>query len=112
MIFVLVFESVIICEVDEIDPLIKFTDDVAIKMKHMPIDEAGKIDGTKDFIKALSKSIEQVINGDEVINIDKSNDAELIKTISEWPSTITSKVRPWFDNLPRAYCDVEFTCTS
>ena len=103
-------ESVKISEVEDIDPLIKLTDDVAIKMKHMPIDEAGKIDGTKDFITALSKSISQVINGDEVVNIDKSNEAELVKTISDWPTTITSKIKPWFDNVPRAYCDVEFTC--
>jgi len=103
-------ESVAISEVEKIDPVIKLTDDVAIKMKHMPIDEAGKID-VKDIVEALSKSIEQVINGDEVVNIDKSNEAELRKTIAEWPSTITSKIRPWFENIPRAFCNVDFTCS-
>ena len=103
-------ESVKISEVENIDPLIKLTDDVAIKMKHMPIDEAGRID-VKDTVEALSKSIEQVINGDEVVNIDKSNEAELRKTIADWPTTITTKIRPWFENIPRAYCHVDFTCS-
>ena len=99
------------------DKKIPLTADTGLIMKYPSIDDYMDISNSTDseidkIFKLIIRSIETIYSGDEVFDASTHSEKELTDFIESLDSSQFIIVKDFFDNMPQASIDVEYTCTS
>ena len=98
-------------------PEIELTGDIGVKLGYPQLDTiqkyvtpGGKV-GTSDIFKMITDCIEYIWEGDEIYKAKDSTKKELNDFIESLSSEQFSKVRTYFESMPRLSHEITWTCT-
>jgi hypothetical protein len=99
---------------DDVDKLIKLTDDISIDLKWAKVDdklsEEDKKTETDTIINMIAKSIETIYSGEEIFAAKDSTKKELVEFVESLNNDQFSKIIEVLGKAPYLSYDVKFKC--
>lgn len=95
---------------EKIDPNIKLTDTVGIKLRPMQFRDAMKIQSDKDISGTIATVIESIYDSDNVYDIQSISKKELDAFIDSMNRKQLESIQKFIENQPRVQHIIEFDC--
>lgn len=98
---------------DRHSPRVKIQDDLMFEMKFPKEQLAAEVSNATDaMLEIVVASITRVYHGEEVIDVDPTDRADLRKLIESMSKDQFAKIQEFFDTMPKLSKTIEFTCGS
>mgnify|MGYP000377319038 CR=1 FL=1 len=101
----------------EVDGKIELTDTIGVKMNYPQIETAAKYAGTigvdmkaDNIFKLINECIEYIWDGEEIFKAKDSSKKELTEFIESLDTNQFTKIRDFFEGMPRLRHIVEWKC--
>lgn len=100
------------CTKSSKDPNIKLTDTIGVLMRYPTFETLktiSSIDEASQTLSLLASCIEQIYEGDDVYETSNYTRAEIEEFITSLGMKELTKVKDFFEDMPKVYVDVEYT---
>lgn len=100
------------CTQSSKDPNIKLTDTIGVLMRYPTFETLktiSSIDEASQTLSLLASCIEQIYEGDDVYETSNYTRAEIEEFITSLGMKELTKVKDFFEDMPKVYVDVEYT---
>lgn len=89
---------------------IKLNDDVTITMRYPSFEMIEKLQGGKegDVVEVISNSIDKIINGDEILDLDDYSKDEITSFIESFTSKNMRDIEGFFASMPKVKIDLKY----
>tara|TARA_B100000941_G_scaffold180950_1_gene129862 strand:- start:400 stop:1125 length:726 start_codon:yes stop_codon:yes gene_type:complete len=111
--FILNLDEVKITKDRSIDPTIKLTDTISIKMKYPDfrvLDKVMKSESYDDLIEVITSCVEQIEQGDELYVASDHPIEELMEFVESMSQQQFEKINEFFQTIPETICEVSIKC--
>ena len=107
-------EAVIVEKQKNHTDIVKINDDLGFKMKTVDLEEIDGLDlyDPEDSIEIVVRSVKQVFNGEEVIDVEPADFGELKELIESMTSDQYSLMQEYFRTSPKLSKKIDFVCGS